>query len=669
MHYKTTQKNPSAVINTIFHLKNDFVSHNNKGKHARYLSDTEICISKNEKDEIHTFDAVYASRDNREDIYADHIGNLIYQLFTGKNGAVMLYGSPKSAKIDIFRGDNEKNGFIQNAIKDIFEIKNKSTSSDIDINISCVAFYDDIMKDLIDNSKKIVDVMQVSEYENGFKNIAIAEITTEEEALLCLDTIETNKTSLYNKFNSNKIQILLTLSIINNETETAADLAFCLLTPNERLDMVSKGSIKKTEKNVNVFKNYLDDLIRIKKGKKSLVNIRDSKLVRSFQKYFYIEADIKFIFFIDSDENKVEVGDLVAVANICTQLKNLIGIISTTNNNAINKEVKEEYTQKQNLEELNAELNALKTENEELNKILKEKQAAATSNKRVLADTSLYKPENAKIIQTIKSRINTHFSDEAQLIQQINKEKDLKAQDEFQKNGIDTLKGIKNMLSMKKMARNEFFDTIESDKTLLAFEKAYLRNLLELNIIDVDSLQEPERVSTPTIKENISKATVISQKEEEHLSNGSNENYDEAKVEAKEVNNQSAKTEKSVVENDSYLAVPYKYKDFKANLENSVERSNYSRKNPSRIIVNESPKIKQFNQRRNTSNVLSKRKIKSGKKMANFVDKNMSTPTKSRIETDNKLLSDMKNAFNQPFYNNKILQKVQYRFTNTNKAK
>jgi centromeric protein E len=105
---------------------------------------------------------VFSQEFTTDQIYEQNIKKHIESAITGINVTIFAYGQTSSGKTFTMRGTDGKPGLIPLTIQGIFNLTNDSQDSEVDYKITCsyLEIYNESVNDLLDSTKKNLDVRE-----------------------------------------------------------------------------------------------------------------------------------------------------------------------------------------------------------------------------------------------------------------------------------------------------------------------------------------------------------------------------------------------------------------------------------------------------------------------------------------------------------------------------
>ena len=168
---------------------------NEKKEKSNFIYDSKKITNKKTK-EIFNFDSIINQSSTNKDIFKKIIKNNLAQLLEGINISIISYGQGGVDKNVLFNGDKNSNeGLIQLSIKEIFNLLNNKNSliKKYEIKISCIEINNDEINDLIDISKKNLEIKDIANKGISIQNLSEINIINDSEGIEALNKLEINK--------------------------------------------------------------------------------------------------------------------------------------------------------------------------------------------------------------------------------------------------------------------------------------------------------------------------------------------------------------------------------------------------------------------------------------------------------------------------------------------
>ena len=263
--------------------------------HFSYDSKT---ITNSKTKEIISFDSILTPSMSNKDIFEKIIKQNIASLLKGINISIMTYGQTGSGKTFIMKGDQINNeGFITLSIKEVFNsLNNKDTCiSKYTVKISYLEIYNENVNDLIDNSKKNLEIKESSNKRIYVNNLSEISVSNVEKALQIYNKGETNRINgeakLNEKSNRNNIIFRITVEFLlkdkksNKDKKYYSHLNLIELAGSENACKTKNEGVRNKEignmnKSLLTFTNLIN---KLSQNNKFFINYKESKLTRLLQ--------------------------------------------------------------------------------------------------------------------------------------------------------------------------------------------------------------------------------------------------------------------------------------------------------------------------------------------------------------------------------------------------
>ena len=256
-------------------------------------------ITNSKTKEIFTFDSVITPTMTNKDIFDKLIKQSLISLLKGINVTIFAYGQTSTGKTFTMKGDTKNNeGLIPLSIKEIFNSLNSKDSSITKyiVKVSYSEIYNETVNDLIDSSKKNLEIRESAPKGIFVNNLSEITVTNVEKAMQLLNKGESNRIIAETKLNEKssrshtifKINIEFFLKDKNNnnkEKKYNAQLNLVDLAGSENVSKAKcEGMRVKEGGNINKSLLALSNVInKLSQNNKPFVNYRDSKLTRLLQ--------------------------------------------------------------------------------------------------------------------------------------------------------------------------------------------------------------------------------------------------------------------------------------------------------------------------------------------------------------------------------------------------
>ena len=342
------------------------------GNNFNYDSKT---ITNKKTKEIFTFDSIINPFMLKKDVFKTLIKQNLTYLLKGVNFSILAYGETGTGKQFLLNGNqNIKEGLSHLCLKEIFNLLNnkKFSISKYTVKISYYEIYNEAINDLIDISKKNLDIKETIIKGAFVHNISEVIVQNADKAIQILNKGESNRKNIDKKIEdkSSKSHNILEINIEyyikekkgKKENRYTTRLNLVKIAGSENLSMTeSEGNMNKSLSSLNKIINKLS------KNNKSLVNYKSSKLTRLLQTT--LEGNCKTVLFctmIDDDSHYSETLNTInfglGAKNIKTNIK-----LNTANNNKGKEKEKENRILKNKIKVLEKLINDKKSTKEDNN--------------------------------------------------------------------------------------------------------------------------------------------------------------------------------------------------------------------------------------------------------------------------------------------------------------
>ena len=255
-------------------------------------------ITNSKTKEIFTFDSVITPTMTNKDIFEKLIKQNLTSLLKGINVSIFAYGQTSTGKTFTMKGDTKNNeGLIPLSIKEIFNSLNSKDSSITKyiVKVSYSEIYNETVNDLIDCSKKNLEIRESASKGIFVNNLSEITVTNVEKAMQLLNKGESNRIIAETKLNEKSsrshtifkinIEFFLKDKSNNKEKKYNAQLNLVDLAGSENVSKAKcEGMRIKEGGNINKSLLALSNVInKLSQNNKSFVNYRDSKLTRLLQ--------------------------------------------------------------------------------------------------------------------------------------------------------------------------------------------------------------------------------------------------------------------------------------------------------------------------------------------------------------------------------------------------
>ena len=263
-------------------------------KNTFNIFDNTLSLSLPKKNTKYEFDYIFDHRSEQSDIY-DEVKMLIENIFRENNIVIIAYGQTNSGKSYTIDGDsnNEHDGILIRAIKDLFAVRKAHNKKKISISITIIEVYNDIIYNLLINEDNIVEIYENTKTKKtSFLNLDLIELNDIEKAKEILEIARNKRKTNDNTYNirSSRSHCVYTLyvSYIDGEKKKNTRVDFVDLSGSERLakrDVVDELT-KKESLFINKSLSSLNNVLNAIRIKSKHIPYRDSKLT------FYLKESI-----------------------------------------------------------------------------------------------------------------------------------------------------------------------------------------------------------------------------------------------------------------------------------------------------------------------------------------------------------------------------------------
>ena len=315
-----------------------------------FIYDSKIITNKKTKEKF-TFDSIINPFMLKKDIFKTLIKQNLTYLLKGVNFSILAYGETGTGKQFLLNGNqNIKEGLSQLCLKEIFKLLNikKFSISKYTVKISYYEIYNEVINDLIDISKKNLEIKETISKGAFVHNLSEVIVQNADKAIQILNKGESNKKNIDKKIEdkSNKSHNVLEINLEyyikekngKKENRYTTKLNLVKIAGSENL------SIDESEGNMNKSLSSLNKIInKLSKNNKSLVNYKSSKLTRLLQNT--LEGNSKTILFctmIDDDCHYSETLNTIYFGLKAKNIKTNIKLNIANNNKGKEKEKEKE---------------------------------------------------------------------------------------------------------------------------------------------------------------------------------------------------------------------------------------------------------------------------------------------------------------------------------------
>ena len=248
----------------------------------------------NKTKEIFSFDAIIPSSTSNEEVFSSLIKDNLSNLLQGINVSIFAYGQTSTGKTFTMKGKgNSLNGIIPLSVKEIFTRLSEPSISNYKIKVSYVEIYNETVNDLIDSSKKNLEIRESVAKGVFVNNLTEVVVPSYEKVIQIMNTGENNRMIAETKLNENssrshtifKLFIEFTKKEDNKDKRYSSQLNLIDLAGSENASKAKCEGIRfKEGTNINKSLLALSNVInRLSQNPKNFVNYRDSKLTRLLQ--------------------------------------------------------------------------------------------------------------------------------------------------------------------------------------------------------------------------------------------------------------------------------------------------------------------------------------------------------------------------------------------------
>ena len=161
-------------------------------------------ITNSKTKEIFTFDSVITPTMSNKDIFEKLIKQNLNSLLKGINISIFAYGQTSTGKTFTMKGDPKNNdGLIPLSIKEIFNSLNNKDSliTKYVVKVSYSEIYNETVNDLIDSSKKNLEIRESANKGIFVNNLSEIIVTNVEKTMQILNKGESNRIIAETKLN------------------------------------------------------------------------------------------------------------------------------------------------------------------------------------------------------------------------------------------------------------------------------------------------------------------------------------------------------------------------------------------------------------------------------------------------------------------------------------
>jgi len=256
-------------------------------------------ITNSKTNEVFTFDYVISPSQTNKDIFDNLIKKNLNSLFKGINVSIFAYGQTSTGKTYTMKGETKLNeGLIPLCIREIFNYLNDNNTNESKIiksvvKVSYSEIYNETVNDLIDTSKKNLEIREAPGGGIFVNNLSEITVTNIEKAMQLLNKGENNRIIAETKLNekSSRSHTIFKINIeFYNKDNTQEKKFFSQL---NLVDLAGSENVSKAKcegmrikegGNINKSLLALSNVInKLSQSSKNFVNYRDSKLTRLLQ--------------------------------------------------------------------------------------------------------------------------------------------------------------------------------------------------------------------------------------------------------------------------------------------------------------------------------------------------------------------------------------------------
>ena len=245
-------------------------------------------ITNKKTNECFSFDSIITPQTSNKEIFEKLIKNNLSSLLKGINISIFAYGQTSTGKTFTMKGDSKNEGIISLSIKEIFSNLEKSINK-FTIKVSYIEIYNETVNDLLDTSKKNLEIRESIEKGLFVNNISEITVTNLEKAMNLLNKGELNKVTAETKLNekSSRSHTIFKINIefLDNKKKYFSQLNLVDLAGSENVSKAKCEGLRiKEGGNINKSLLALSNVIsKLSQNNKTFVNYRDSKLTRLLQ--------------------------------------------------------------------------------------------------------------------------------------------------------------------------------------------------------------------------------------------------------------------------------------------------------------------------------------------------------------------------------------------------
>ena len=165
-------------------------------------------ITNSKTNEVFTFDYVISPSQTNKDIFDNLIKKNLNSLFKGINVSIFAYGQTSTGKTYTMKGETKSNeGLIPLCIREIFNYLNDNNNTNESkiiksvVKVSYSEIYNETVNDLIDTSKKNLEIREAPGGGIFVNNLSEITVTNIEKAMQLLNKGENNRIIAETKLN------------------------------------------------------------------------------------------------------------------------------------------------------------------------------------------------------------------------------------------------------------------------------------------------------------------------------------------------------------------------------------------------------------------------------------------------------------------------------------
>ena len=265
-----------------------------KENESNFKIDKNTLIN-NKTKEIFTFDSIISSSTTNEAVFSSLIKNNLSCLLQGINVSIFAYGQTSTGKTFTMKGKGSSlNGIIPLSIKELFSKLSDPSISKSKIKVSYAEIYNETVNDLIDSSKKNLEIRESVAKGVFVNNLTEVVVPNYEKVIQIMNTGENNRMIAETKLNEKSSRSHTIFKIFieftrkddsDKEKRFSSQLNLIDLAGSENASKAKCEGIRfKEGTNINKSLLALSNVInRLSQNSKNFVNYRDSKLTRLLQ--------------------------------------------------------------------------------------------------------------------------------------------------------------------------------------------------------------------------------------------------------------------------------------------------------------------------------------------------------------------------------------------------